>query len=117
MTANSKTGVSRRNFIVDSAALVTAVPFAAGAKAGVSAIAESPSAGHDAVKPVVPPKTAPFSPADVRLLDGPFKFSRDAAARYLLSLNVDCLVAPYRIEASLKPKAPPYLGWETNSLP
>lgn len=67
--------------------------------------------------PVVSPKAAPFSPADVRLLDGPFKLSRDADVQYLLSLNVDRLLAPYLIEAGLEPKAMQYPGWETNTLP
>lgn len=116
MTANPKSGITRRNFIIDSAALV-AVPLAASAKSDVNAISGLSQAGQHAVNPVVPPKTAPFSPADVRLVDGPFKLSRDAGARYLLSLNVDRLLAPYRIEADLKPKAPQYPGWETKDLP
>jgi len=70
-----------------------------------------------AAKPVVAPQAAPFSPADVRLLDGPLKQSRDAAAKYLLSLDVDRLLAPYFIEAGLSSKAQPYGGWETKLLP
>jgi DUF1680 family protein len=77
----------------------------------------SPVSAQRTVEPVVPPKAAPFFPADVCLLDGPFKLSRDAEANYLLSLDVDRLLAPYRIEAGLKPKAPQYPGWETNTLP
>jgi hypothetical protein len=117
MKANSNTGITRRNFIFDSAALVTAAPLAASAKSGANAIGGLALAGQRAVNPVVPPKTVAFSLADVHLLDGPFKLSRDAEARYLLSLNVDRLLAPYRIEADLKPKAPQYPGWETGSLP
>ncbi len=79
--------------------------------------AASGTIAQSAIAPVVPPRAAPFSPADVHLLDGPFKLSRDAAARYLLSLDMDRLLAPYLIESGLKPKAPPYPGWETTVLP
>ena len=89
---------------------------ALGAKS-LHAAGESRRSGQPAVSPLVPPRTVPFSPADVRLLDGPFKQSRDAAARYLLSLDVDRLLALYRIEAGLKQKAPQFLGWETDTLP
>jgi len=67
--------------------------------------------------PVVPTKAMPFAAADVQLLDGPFKLSQDAATRYLLSLDVDRLLAPYLIESGLKPKAKPYPGWEKDFLP
>jgi DUF1680 family protein len=108
------TGITRRNFIFDSAAVVAASRMAAGAKAevnvrGASALAPLP--------PVVKPMAMPLSLSDVRLLDGPFQTSRDAEARYLLSLDVDRLLAPYRMESGLKEKAPQYLGWETDYLP
>jgi hypothetical protein len=116
MTTNSNAGITRRSFIVDSAALVATAQMALSAQS-LHGDAPRPSAGQSAVNPLVPPKTEPFSPTDVRLLDGPFKESRDAAARYLLSLDVDRLLAPYRLEAGLKQKAPQYPGWETNYLP
>lgn len=116
MTINSNLGMTRRSFIVDSAALVAASRFSAGAKPAIQAVDGLPSA-MSSVSPKVPPLATPFSPADVRLLDGPFKISRDAEARYLLSLDVDRLLAPYLIEAGVKQKAPPYPGWETDYLP
>jgi hypothetical protein len=97
MTTNSNAGITRRSFIVDSAALVATAQMALSAQS-LHGDAPRPSAGQSAVNPLVPPKTEPFSPTDVRLLDGPFKESRDAAARYLLSLDVDRLLAPYRAE-------------------
>jgi DUF1680 family protein len=75
------------------------------------------TAAQGAAAPVVPPRAGSFSPAEVRLLDGPFKRSRDATARYLLSLDVDRLLAPYLTESGLKAKAPAYAGWETSVLP
>jgi uncharacterized protein len=66
---------------------------------------------------VVQHKAEPFSLHDVRLLDGPFKQSQDTHARYLLSLEPDRLLARFRSEAGLSPKATNYPGWEQESLP
>lgn len=52
-----------------------------------------------------------FYPADVVLLDGPFKHARDLNIQHLLKYNVDRLLAPYRKEAGLKPKAESYENW------
>ncbi len=69
------------------------------------------------MKPLTLQKAAPFAPAQVLLLDGPLKQSRDAAEKHLLLLDVDRLLAPYRAEAGLPEKAKRYTGWETGSLP
>ena len=54
-----------------------------------------------------------FPISQVRLLDGPFKLRYDTNTRYLLdTLDPDRLLAPYRAQAGLKPKAPFYGGWE-----
>ncbi len=66
---------------------------------------------------LVPQKAQNFKIGEVKLLDGPFKASQDAEAKYLLSLDLDKLVAPFRKESGLEPKATSYPGWETNSLP
>lgn len=68
-------------------------------------------------KQLVPQKAYSFNIGDVRLLDGPFKESQDAEAKYLLSLDLDRLLAPFLTESGLKPKAQAYPGWETRSLP
>jgi len=52
-----------------------------------------------------------FPLKDVKLLDGPFKHARDLNIQTLLKYNVDRLLAPYRKEAGLKPKAPSYTNW------
>ncbi len=57
-----------------------------------------------------------FSPGDVRLLDGPFRHAQDLDAQYLLSLEPDRLLAWYRKEAGLEPKAPVYKGWESQGV-
>ena len=53
-----------------------------------------------------------FPLGDVKLLDGPFKHARDLNIKTLLEYNVDRLLAPYRKEAGLTPKAPSYTNWE-----
>jgi uncharacterized protein len=67
-------------------------------------------------KQLVPQKTFSFNVGEVKLLNGPFKESQDAEAKYLLSLNLDCLLAPFRAEGGLEAKAKSYPGWEI-SLP
>lgn len=66
---------------------------------------------------LVPQKVFNFTVGDVKLLGGPFKESQDAEAKYLLSLELDRLLAPFRKECGLEPKAQAYPGWETRSLP
>ena len=66
---------------------------------------------------VVRPMAEPFSLFDARLLDGPFKESQDAHARYMLGLDPDRLAARFRVEAGLPAKAECYPGWENIELP
>ena len=58
----------------------------------------------------------PFSLKDVKLLDGPFKHATELNVKSLLNYDPDRLLARFRIEAGLKPKAEPYGGWEAQSL-
>lgn len=53
-----------------------------------------------------------FPLGDVALLDGPFKHARDLNIQVLLKYDVDRLLAPYRKEAGLSPKAASYSNWE-----
>ena len=48
---------------------------------------------------------------DVTLLNGPFKHARDLNIQTLLKYDVDRLLAPYRKEAGLEPKAQSYPNW------
>lgn len=52
-----------------------------------------------------------FELGDVQLLEGPFKHARDINIEVLLRYDVDRLLAPYRKEAGLDPKAEPYPNW------
>lgn len=70
-----------------------------------------------AVEPVVPSAQQLFAPGAVRLLDGPFKDLQAADLAYLLRLEPDRLLAQFRVEAGLEPKAKPYGGWESPAQP
>jgi DUF1680 family protein len=54
----------------------------------------------------------PFPLSEVRLLDGPFKHAQELDRQYLLSLDVERLLYPFRINAGLPSSAKPYGGWE-----
>ncbi|MBQ9363836.1 MAG: glycoside hydrolase family 127 protein [Bacteroidaceae bacterium] len=53
-----------------------------------------------------------FPLGDVTLLDGPLKKARDLNIQTLLQYDCDRLLAPYRKEAGLEPKAKTYPNWE-----
>ena len=53
-----------------------------------------------------------FPLGDVVLLDGPLKTARDLNIKTLLQYDCDRLLAPYRKEAGLAPKAKTYPNWE-----
>lgn len=61
-------------------------------------------------------KAEPFDPSAVRLLPGPFLHSQELDHQYLLKLEPDRLLAWYRKEAGLAPRAPVYGGWETEGV-
>ena len=53
-----------------------------------------------------------FPLGDVTLLDGPLKAARDLNIKTLLQYDCDRLLAPYRKEAGLTPKAQTYPNWD-----
>lgn len=57
-----------------------------------------------------------FDLKDVTLLDGPFKHAQDLNESYLLALEPDRLLAGFRLEAGLEPRAPKYSNWENSGL-
>ena len=61
-------------------------------------------------------RSALFPLSQVRLLDGPFKHAQDLNLRYLRALEADRLLAPFRTEAGLEPKAQKYPNWESSGL-
>jgi len=115
---------SRRDFIQRSAAaaaaasLVPLAPLAAGEAA-------APGRSEPAA-PSVPPESPatikafekrmqrarPLALSSVRVTGGPLKNAQDLTAKYLLSLDVDRMMAYYRVRAGLKQKGEPYDGWD-----
>ncbi len=69
------------------------------------------------VKPVVHSAQQLFPQGAVRLLPGPFKTMQDVDLAYLMRLEPDRLLAQFRVEAGLEPKAKPYAGWESPAKP
>lgn len=65
---------------------------------------------------VVSFRALPFSLSDVKLLDGPFKRATELNIKSLLNYEPDRLLAKFRSEAGLKPKAEHYHGWEDNTI-
>ena len=62
---------------------------------------------------LVAPKAQFFGLGDVRLGAGPFLAAQELDAAYLLSLEPDRMLANFRKNAGLEPKAPVYGGWES----
>ena len=58
----------------------------------------------------------PFPLGEVRLLDSPFKQAQERDLQYMLKLDPDRLLAPFRREAGLSPKAESYGNWESTGL-
>lgn len=80
---------------------------------GLRVSAGEAPAGAAAVESAV----SSFRLADVRLIgEGPFIAAVEANRRYLLELNADRLLAPFRREAGLPPKAEAYGNWESSGL-
>lgn len=57
-----------------------------------------------------------FPLADVRILSGPFKQAEQNNLDYLLSLDPDRLLAPYRREAGIESGVESYGNWESSGL-
>ncbi|MBK9991036.1 MAG: glycoside hydrolase family 127 protein [Verrucomicrobia bacterium] len=74
--------------------------------------------GADAALKTTPDTPAKMFPLDsVRLLDtGPFAPAVKANRDYVLALDPDRLLAPFRREAGLPAKAQPYGNWESGGL-
>lgn len=57
-----------------------------------------------------------FPLSAVRLLKGPFTAAVEANREYMLALDPDRLLAPFRREAGLQPRKPSYENWENLGL-
>ncbi len=61
-------------------------------------------------------RALPFEISDVKLLEGPFLHATELNKKVLLNYEPDKLLAKFRIEAGLEPKAEHYGGWEGETL-
>lgn len=61
-------------------------------------------------------RLVPFEHNDVKLLEGPFKKATGLNIKSLLYYKPDRLLAKFRTEAGLMPKAEHYHGWEDNTI-
>jgi DUF1680 family protein len=62
------------------------------------------------------PAAIRFEPGEVTLLPGPYQHALELDAKVLLSMEPDRLLAWYRKEAGLAPKAEVYEGWESQGI-
>ncbi len=62
--------------------------------------------------PAIPEVARPLPLSAVRVTGGPLKRAQDLDAAYLLKLEPDRMLALFRQEAGLKPRALPYGGWD-----
>ena len=65
---------------------------------------------------VVAFRALPFPISDVKLLDGPFRHATELNMQSLMNYEPDRLLAKYRMEAGLEPKAEHYHGWEDATI-
>lgn len=72
------------------------------------------SIAFDCISQTATLKTFPLS--DVRLLNSPFKKAQETDKKYILSLDVDRLLAPFLKEAGIETKAITYPNWENSGL-
>jgi len=114
---------SRRDFLQRSVSAAAALSL--GPLAGDAAAETLTAVEHERAAPAapVPPATIraferrlmrarPVPLGSVRLTGGPLKAAQEADAAYLLTLEPDRMLAYYRIQAGLTPKAEGYGGWD-----
>jgi uncharacterized protein len=80
----------------------------------ISALISQAAESTVAISPKTPVKLYPLS--SVRLLESPFSKAAAADREYVLALDPDRLLAPFRTEAGLQFKKPRYGNWESQGL-
>jgi uncharacterized protein len=104
---------SRRDFLQRSAATATALTFGAHAAHAMSfnehGVLEDPAVRAFEEKML---QAHPVALNKVRVTGGPLKTAQDVTAKYLLSLEPDRMLSPYRARAGLSEKAKGYSGWD-----
>jgi DUF1680 family protein len=78
----------------------------------VASLLLSTTASAQQIKNAIPYIARPLPLSAVRLTGGPLKHAQDLDAEYLLKLEPDRMLAFYRKQAGLEPKAPGLTGWD-----
>jgi DUF1680 family protein len=81
--------------------------------AGAAAATLPWGAAHTSIPQHQSPPMRWFALADVRLREGPFLHAQKLDEKYLLELEPDRMLANFRQNAGLEPRAPVYGGWES----
>lgn len=76
----------------------------------------APALGAPALSSPVQPVAELFPLKSVRLLSSPFTPAVAANREYMLALDPDRLLSPFRREAGLQPRKPSYGNWESGGL-
>ncbi len=71
---------------------------------------------HDETDGIIEFRCLPFDLRDIELLEGPFLHATELNEQSLLNYEPDRLLARFRIEAGLEPRAEHYHGWEDNTI-
>ena len=107
----------RRAFLKRSASAAAALSVAPLGAAVASPVRSAPPAERapgesvrDFERRMLRARPVPLS--KVRLTGGPLKHAQELDAAYLLKLEPDRMLSPYRARAGLEKKAEPYTGWD-----
>ncbi|MFA6167169.1 MAG: glycoside hydrolase family 127 protein [Gemmatimonadaceae bacterium] len=102
---------ARRDFLKRSATTAAALTIGSGTAAAATPDRAAPSeAGKEVERRALRAHPVPLT--KVRLTGGPLKQAQDVTVKYLLSLEPDRMLAPYRARAGLEKKAEPLTGWD-----
>lgn len=105
--------MTRRQILAGFAAGAAAVAMSGASREAFAMPQASTPSDEGKIKRAVTPKLEPFELSAVRLLEGPFLDAQKRDEKYLLSLEPDRMLANFRKNAGLDPKAPVYGGWES----
>ena len=102
---------ARRDFLKRSATTAAALTIGSGTAAAATPYRSSPNeTAADVERRTL--RAHPVPLAKVRLTGGPLKQAQDVTVKYLLSLEPDRMLAPYRARAGLEKRAEPLTGWD-----
>ena len=101
---------ARRDFLKSSATAAAALTLGSGAAAAEPATRASGELAGAVERRLLHARPVPL--AKVRLTGGPLKHAQELDAAYLLSLEPERMLAPYRARAGMEKRAEPYTGWD-----